>query len=117
MTWLIDAVGQTPPIFELGGASATTFISRPDVFSLIVAALAGVAGTLSLTLSKASTLVGVLISVTTVPAAAAIGVYAAHGRWSDAGGSAVQLLVNLVVLALVGAATLRVQRWLFLRRS
>jgi uncharacterized membrane protein len=83
---------------------------------VIVAALAGVAGVLSLTQEKAGTLVGVLISVTTVPAAAAVGVYAAHQRWGDAAGSLGQLMLNLVILAAVGGATLRVERWAHVRR-
>ena len=47
----------------------TSFISRPDAFSFIVAFLAGIAGILSLTAAKSGALIGVLISVTTVPAA------------------------------------------------
>jgi hypothetical protein len=47
----------------------TSFISRPDAFSFVVAFLAGIAGILSLTAAKSGALIGVLISVTTVPAA------------------------------------------------
>ena len=46
------------------------FITSPDRWSLVVAVLAGVAGVLSLTSAKSGALVGVFISVTTVPAAA-----------------------------------------------
>ena len=46
------------------------FIVRPDGWSFIIALLAGVAGTLSLTSAKSGPLVGVFISVTTIPAAA-----------------------------------------------
>ena len=53
----------------------------PDEFSFIVAAFAGAAGVLSLTSAKSGALVGVLISVTTIPAAANIGVAAALGDW------------------------------------
>ena len=45
-------------------------IANPDAFSVIVAFCAGVAGMLSLTTAKSSVLIGVLISVTTIPAAA-----------------------------------------------
>jgi uncharacterized hydrophobic protein (TIGR00271 family) len=112
----VDALGGTPDVFESNAIVATRFISHPDGFAVIVAALAGVAGVLSLTQEKAGTLVGVLISVTTVPAAAAVGVYAAHQRWGDAAGSLGQLMLNLVILAAVGGATLRVERWAHVRR-
>jgi uncharacterized hydrophobic protein (TIGR00271 family) len=112
----IDALGGTPDVFESNAIVATRFISHPDWFAVIVAVLAGVAGVLSLTQEKAGTLVGVLISVTTVPAAAAVGVYAAHQRWGDAAGSLGQLMLNLVILAAVGGATLRVERWAHVRR-
>lgn len=112
----IEAAGGTPDVFRLGELSATSFIASPDWFAVLVAVLAGIAGTLSLTQEKAGTLVGVLISVTTVPAAAAVGVFAAHQRWADASGSLGQLLLNLVILAAVGGATLRVERWAHVRR-
>ena len=65
---------------------------------------------LSLTTTKSSVLVGVLISVTTVPAAANVGVAAAVGRWDECLGAATQLAVNLVSLLLAGVATLTIQR-------
>ena len=61
----------------------TQFISHPDTFSFIVAYLAGTAGVLSLTSTKSGALIGVLISVTTIPAAANIGVSAAFGDWDE----------------------------------
>ena len=39
---------------------------------------------LSLTTAKSGALIGVLISVTTIPAAANIGVAAAYGDWGEA---------------------------------
>ncbi len=57
----------------------TDFISNPDFFSFLVAFFAGTAGVLSLTAAKSGALIGVLISVTTIPAAANIGVAAALG--------------------------------------
>ena len=62
----------------------TAFISNPDVFSFLVAFIAGMAGVLSLTSAKSGALVGVLISVTTIPAAANIGV-AARARQTGTG--------------------------------
>lgn len=54
--------------------------------------------------------IGVFISVTTIPAAADIGVSLAFGSWSEARGSAVQLVLNVVLLIAVGAVGLIVQR-------
>jgi uncharacterized hydrophobic protein (TIGR00271 family) len=94
----------------------TRFIAEPDTFSFIVAAFAGAAGMLSLTAAKSGALVGVLISVTTIPAAANIGVAAALGNWDDWLGAMTQLSVNLCAIVLAGVATLYVERLLFERR-
>jgi len=94
----------------------TQFISKPDDFSFIVACFAGAAGMLSLTSAKSGALVGVLISVTTIPAAANIGVAAALADWSEWRGAMAQLAVNLTAIVLAGVATLFVQRRLFERR-
>jgi hypothetical protein len=89
----------------------------PDWFSLVVALLAGVVGVLSLTEARASTLIGVFISVTTIPAASDVGVSLAFGSTSEAGGSALQLLLNVTVLAAVATAGLPLQRSVWERRS
>ena len=47
----------------------TDFIWHPDAWSFIVALLAGAAGALALAIQRTATMVGVFISVTTVPAA------------------------------------------------
>ncbi|HET6998071.1 MAG TPA: DUF389 domain-containing protein [Solirubrobacterales bacterium] len=94
----------------------TQFISRPDAFSFLVAAFAGVAGILSLTSSKSGALIGVLISVTTIPAAANIGVAAAVGNWSEWRGAMAQLGVNLIAICLAGVTTLAIERHLYRRR-
>ena len=69
---------------------------------MYVAVLAGVVGMLSLTTPKSSALVGVLISVTTIPAAANIGVAAAYDDWDDVRGAALQLGVNLAGIFIAG---------------
>jgi uncharacterized hydrophobic protein (TIGR00271 family) len=88
----------------------TEFISNPDFFSFFVAYLAGTAGVLSLTSAKSGALIGVLISVTTIPAIANIGVATAYADWAELGGAAAQLGVNLVALVLGGLARLTAQR-------
>lgn len=112
----LRAAGWFPADIDLAHRPLTGFISDPTLLSLLVALLAGVAGTLSLTSAKSSALVGVLISVTTVPAAANVGVAAAFGDLRQAAGAAAQLVVNLVGLSAAGVATLGLQRLVFLRR-
>jgi uncharacterized hydrophobic protein (TIGR00271 family) len=82
------------------------FIYRVGPISLVVALLAGAAGMLSLISSKSGALVGVFISVTTVPAAGFAVVAAVLGDWSVAGRSALQLLVNLVGIVIAGVVVL-----------
>ncbi|MQY16887.1 hypothetical protein SRB5_70900 [Streptomyces sp. RB5] len=88
----------------------TGFIWQPDAFSFIVAVLAGAAGTLSLTSSKSGALVGVAISVTTVPAAANAAVAVSYGDFHQAHGSTYQLLLNLLGIIVAGSLTLLVQK-------
>ena len=88
----------------------TSFIWQPDALSWIVGFLAGIAGVLALTSAKSGALVGVLISVTTVPAAANAAVALAYWVPSEAVGSSIQLLINLASIVLAGVLTLTVQR-------
>ena len=82
------------------------FIYEVGPFSFIVALLAGAAGMLAMTSAKSASLVGVFISVTTVPAAALAAVALVEGNLAQAGGSALQLLVNLVGIVVAAAAVL-----------
>ena len=82
------------------------FIFDVGPFSLILALLAGTAGMLSLTSAKSAALVGVFISVTTVPAAAFAVVAATLGEWRTVAESSLQLLVNLVGIVLAAALVL-----------
>ena len=72
-------------------------LAHVSVTTVCVAAAAGVAGMLSFE-TRASFAVGVAISVTTIPAAAYIGVAAGLGEWHGAAGALAVLGVNLVVL-------------------
>ncbi|MFF3329401.1 DUF389 domain-containing protein [Streptomyces sp. NPDC002888] len=91
----------------------TGFVYAPDAFSFIVAVLAGAAGTLSLTSAKSGALVGVAISVTTVPAAANAAVALSYGDTEQTWGSTEQLLLNLLGIILAGTMTLLTQKWLW----
>lgn len=110
------ATGLTGDTFSTTGHSLASVISSPDWFSVIVAFCAGVAGMLSLTTAKSSVLIGVLISVTTIPAAANVGVSAAYEDWAALRGSLGQLALNLSVIVLAGTLTLAVQRAVWVRR-
>ena len=109
-TLVADATGLLDDGFESSDTPLTDFISHPDAFSFIVAALAGTAGVLSLTSAKSGALIGVLISVTTILAAANIGIAAALGDWAEWRGAIAQLAVNLAAIVLAGVGTLQIQR-------
>jgi uncharacterized hydrophobic protein (TIGR00271 family) len=115
-TLICKATGLIDADFKSVNNPLTQFIAEPDAFSIIVALFAGAAGVLSLTSAKSGALVGVLISVTTIPAAANIGVAAALGNWDDWLGAIAQLILNLCGIVLAGVATLYVERVLYKRR-
>ncbi|MEW2050373.1 DUF389 domain-containing protein [Streptomyces sp. NPDC005476] len=94
----------------------TGFVYAPDAFSFIVAVLAGAAGTLSLTSAKSGALVGVAISVTTVPAAANAAVALSYGDTEQTWGSTEQLLLNLLGIILAGTVTLLAQKYFWARQ-
>ena len=64
---------------------------------------------LSLTEARSGALIGVLVSVTTIPAIGNVGAAAAYGEWGEVGGALVQLLVNVTSLIAAGCVTLVVQ--------
>ena len=86
------------------------FIFQVGPLSFVVALLAGAAGMLSLVSAKSAALVGVFISVTTVPAAGFAVVAASVGEWDVAVESAAQLAINLVGITLAGVLVLSVRR-------
>lgn len=109
-TWGLTAAGLLDRSMLVTNRPMTEFIYKPDALSFVVAFLAGIAGMLSLTSAKSGALVGVLISVTTVPAASNVAVATAYGVFGEAAGSALQLGINLGGIALAGTLTLLVQR-------
>ncbi|WP_072843842.1 DUF389 domain-containing protein [Rhodococcus tukisamuensis] len=82
------------------------FIYQVGPFSLVVALLAGSAGMLALVSSKSAALVGVFISVTTVPAAGFAVVAATVGQWHVALLSVCQLGVNMIGIVSAGVLVL-----------
>ncbi|MFG2607410.1 DUF389 domain-containing protein [Streptomyces sp. NPDC048514] len=112
----MDAIGLFHRSQLEGKRPSTAFVYAPDAFSFIVAVLAGIAGTLSLTSAKSGALVGVAISVTTVPAAANAAVALAYGDTRQTVGSTNQLLLNLLGIVLAGTLTLLTQKSLWSRQ-
>jgi uncharacterized hydrophobic protein (TIGR00271 family) len=96
----------------------TGFIWRPDIWSFTIALIAGVVGALALALDKTSTMVGVFISVTTVPAAGNLALGLAVGSRSEITGSAEQLGLNIATMIFAGIVVLALMRkgWLDLIR-
>jgi len=108
MTGALNALNLLPE----GGHINSGFLaglSTVNISTPIVAFAAGVAGMLALE-TRASSAVGVAISVTTIPASAYFGVAAGLGRASDAGGALLVLGINVSMLLLAGCLTLLVQR-------
>lgn len=95
----------------------TGFIYTPDKWSFIVAVIAAAAGVLSMTSSRLAGLSGVFISVTTIPAAANVGVGIAFGLPDEILGSLAQLAVNLTGMALTGWAVLAFREAVWERAS
>ena len=108
-TWLFRLTSIAPDGYDIGSRELTAFIAHPDAMAAVVAVLAGVVGMLSLTQGRSGALIGVLVSVTTIPAIGNMGAAAAFGSWSDVGGAATQLGVNCAGLVVAGVITLLVQ--------
>lgn len=112
----MDAVGLFSKAQLEADRPNTGFIYAPDWFSFVVAVLAGIAGTLSLTSAKSGALVGVAISVTTVPAAANAAVALVYSDTNQTVRSSEQLLLNLLGIILAGTLTLLAQKHFWQRR-
>ena len=83
----------------------------PNVLSLAVALGAGVAGALSLSSGVSAALVGVMIAAALVPPVAVVGIGLAWGEPGAVVGSAVLLVLNVVVINFAALAVLWVQNY------
>ncbi|GAA2015518.1 MULTISPECIES: DUF389 domain-containing protein [Nocardioides] len=88
----------------------TGFIWHPDRWSFIVALVAGAAGALALAIEKTATMVGVFISVTTVPAAGNLALGLAFLDGGEIRGSLAQLGLNVAGMIIAGTLVLVVMR-------
>ncbi len=109
LTWF----GQLGGLFDkaaLVDGYQVDFVYQFGPFSLIVALLAGAAGMLSMTSAKSAALVGVFISVTTVPAAGYAALAAILGVWDRVGPAVVQLGINLIGIVAAASLVLLIRR-------
>jgi uncharacterized hydrophobic protein (TIGR00271 family) len=109
MTALLGAADFLPKGFSVGDSALLTGMSTVNAGTVLVAAAAGVAGMLALE-TRASSAVGVAISVTTIPASAYLGVAAGVGEADKVEGAILVLAVNVAMLVAGGALVLVIQR-------
>jgi uncharacterized hydrophobic protein (TIGR00271 family) len=109
MTFALHKLGLGPTQLLTGQRTFLAGLSTVNISTPIVAFAAGVAGILALE-TRASSAVGVAISVTTIPASAYLGVAAGLGKVDKAVGALDVLGINIAMLLLAGSLTLIVQR-------
>ena len=114
---LAAIAGLVPAAYVAGDRPVTELIAEPNAASFVVALAAGVAGMIALGQSKSGAVVGVLVSVTTIPAAANVGVALALGNIDEAIGAMAQLGINLTGLVIAGVGSLWLGRRLSRRRA
>jgi uncharacterized hydrophobic protein (TIGR00271 family) len=107
VTGLLSLFDLLPPGFSLGEIPAAQ--SHVGVSTIFIAFAAGVAGMLAVE-TRASSAVGVAISVTTIPAAAYLGVGLGIGDGSAAVSALWVLLANVLLMLAGGSSTLAIQR-------
>ncbi len=108
MTGALNALDLLPNGNQIN-SSFLAGLSTVNISTPIVAFAAGVVGMLALE-TRASSAVGVAISVTTIPASAYLGVAAGVGQIDKAWGALLVLAINVSMLLLAGCLTLLVQR-------
>jgi uncharacterized hydrophobic protein (TIGR00271 family) len=116
LTFLLGLTGLLEDGFNVDQSSIRELAADTDYSTVLVALAAGVAAMLSFE-TRASTAVGVAISVTTIPASAYLGVALGSGDLSEGLGALLVLAVNVTLLIVSGTATLFVQRRLSGRSS
>lgn len=116
LTLVLIASGIAPAVLSPSERELTLFISQPNWYAVIVALLAGAVGMVALVAAKSGALIGVLISITTIPAAANVGVAGAYGNWREAAGAAAHLAINIAAIIGSGVTVLMTARRRRLRR-
>jgi uncharacterized hydrophobic protein (TIGR00271 family) len=104
----LRAIGELPSGFEVGEV-ALAGLTTVNTSTIGVALAAGAAGMLAVE-TRASAAVGVGISITTIPAAAYLGVAAGVHEMDKVLGALVVLAANIAMLLVGGSSTLVLQR-------
>jgi uncharacterized hydrophobic protein (TIGR00271 family) len=112
--FLQDELDLIPSGFNIEETGVLGSLTSVNNETIVVAFVAGVAGMLALE-TRASSGVGVAISVTTIPAAAYLGVAAGLGELEKAAGAVGVLGVNVSMMVLGAVATLALQSVLMRR--
>ena len=99
-------LGRIPAPYLAGQRPLTGLLIGANLGAFVVAFVAGAAGIIALGRAKSGAVVGVMVSITTIPAASNVGVAVAMGNLSEAGKSLSILLVNLAGLLIGGVLTL-----------
>jgi uncharacterized hydrophobic protein (TIGR00271 family) len=108
LTFILDHLDLVPNGFSIEGAGALEGLTTVSNETITVALAAGVAGMLALE-TRASSAVGVAISVTTIPVSAYLGVAAGLGELDEAAGSLGVLGANVTMMVLGAVGTLTLQ--------
>ncbi|WP_265107967.1 TIGR00341 family protein [Halosolutus halophilus] len=103
-SWLIRSGGIVPVTIDITAIAQVQQRISPEVLSLLVGAAAGAAGAFGLATAIPVSLVGVMIAVALIPAAAAVGIGLAWGNAGVAMGAFVLLAVNATSILLAGLA-------------
>ena len=115
-TFLQHRLGFIPSAYSIHASGALTGLTTIGNETLVVALVAGIAGMLALE-TRASSGVGVAISVTTIPAVGYLGVAVGLGDISKAAGTLAVLGANVAMMALGAVGTLLLQRALLNRAT
>lgn len=99
-------LGRIPASYLAGDRPLAGLLIGANLGAFVVAFAAGAAGIIALGRAKSGAVVGVLVSITTIPAASNVGVALATGTASEAGHSVLILLLNLAGLLAGGVLTL-----------
>ena len=116
MTLVLNALGLLPAGLEPNQTGFLDGIATVNIATPIVAFTAGVVAILGLE-TRASTAVGVAISVTTIPASAVLAVATALGKTSHALSALEVLGINVAMLMVGSSLTLVTQRALARRQA
>jgi uncharacterized hydrophobic protein (TIGR00271 family) len=106
VTLAARGLGRIPAPYLAGERPVTGLLIGANLGAFVVAFVAGAAGIIALGRAKSGAVVGVLVSITTIPAASNVGVALTMGDSSEALKSLAILLVNLAGLLVGGLLTL-----------